>query len=181
MKPAKTRFLPGGNAQSGAALIVSLLVLTVVTVIGVSGMQATSLEERMAGNMRDRNLAFEAAEAALQAGEDSLNPAATLPSFNSSGDNGFYSTGASPDWYAVWTDTTKVSTYSSVTLAKVHSSPAFIIEQLAFVSGGGGGGSLEGGVPPPAAGAPNTWYRVTARGTGGTDNSEVILQSVYRR
>jgi type IV pilus assembly protein PilX len=47
-------------------LVVSLIVLLVMTLIGITSMQTTVLEERMAGNLRDRNLSFQAAEAGLQ-------------------------------------------------------------------------------------------------------------------
>ena len=58
-----------GKTETGAVLVVSLLFLLVLTLIGLTGMQVTSLEEKMSGNMRDRNLAFQAAESALRAGE----------------------------------------------------------------------------------------------------------------
>lgn len=56
-------------SQRGAALITSLILLVVLTVVGVSSLANTVLEERMAGNMRDRQIAFQAAEAALRGGE----------------------------------------------------------------------------------------------------------------
>lgn len=56
-------------SQRGATLIISLLILLVMTLIGVTAIQTTTMEEKMAGNMRDQNLAFQAAEAALRAGE----------------------------------------------------------------------------------------------------------------
>ncbi|PKD42165.1 hypothetical protein CWO84_01830 [Methylomonas sp. Kb3] len=59
--------------QTGAVLVVALIMLMLLTIIGVTGTNVTSLEEKMAGNMRDRNLAFQAAESALQAGETWLN------------------------------------------------------------------------------------------------------------
>lgn len=58
--------------QRGAALIVSLLLLVVITLIGISGMQTSSLQERMSGNMYDRAIAMQAAEAALSFAEAQL-------------------------------------------------------------------------------------------------------------
>jgi type IV pilus assembly protein PilX len=52
--------------QRGTVLVISLIVLLVMTLIGITSMQTTVLEERMAGNLRDRNLSFQAAEAGLQ-------------------------------------------------------------------------------------------------------------------
>jgi len=60
------------HRQSGAALIVSLILLLVMTLLGVSAMQTNVLEEKMAGNFRDRDLAFQAAEAALRHAENEI-------------------------------------------------------------------------------------------------------------
>jgi Tfp pilus assembly protein PilX len=62
-----TRSRALSRRQKGAVLIVGLVILLVVTMIGVGGQQSTVLQERMAGNMRQNNIAFQAAEAALQA------------------------------------------------------------------------------------------------------------------
>lgn len=58
-----------GARQTGAVLIVSLLLLLVMTLIGVTAMRTTALEERMAGGMLDRTRAFQAAESASRAAE----------------------------------------------------------------------------------------------------------------
>jgi len=55
--------------QSGAALIVGLIFLVILTLLGLTAMQTGIMEERMAGNSRDRNLAFQAAEAAMRDAE----------------------------------------------------------------------------------------------------------------
>ena len=55
--------------QQGAILIVALIMLLLLTIIGLSSMRGTSLQENMTGNMRDSNLALQAAEAALRKGE----------------------------------------------------------------------------------------------------------------
>jgi type IV pilus assembly protein PilX len=57
------------NDQQGAALFVSLMMLILVTILGVTGVRLVSLEEKMAGNSYDRNLAFQSAEAALRVAE----------------------------------------------------------------------------------------------------------------
>lgn len=55
--------------QAGSALVVALIMLLLLTMLGVQGMRTNVMQERMAGNVRDRNLAFQAAEAALRVGE----------------------------------------------------------------------------------------------------------------
>jgi len=57
------------NRQAGAALITSLIFLTVLTILGMSTLGTALLESRMAGNARDRNLAFQAAEIGLRDAE----------------------------------------------------------------------------------------------------------------
>lgn len=59
-------------AQAGAVLVISLIFLLLMTIIGVTTMQTTTLQERMAGNTRDMNLALQSAESALRDGENWL-------------------------------------------------------------------------------------------------------------
>jgi len=60
--------------QGGAALMFSLIFLLLLTIIGLTAMQSSTLQERMAGNTRDTNLAFQAAELGLRAGETRTPP-----------------------------------------------------------------------------------------------------------
>ncbi|WP_295543422.1 PilX N-terminal domain-containing pilus assembly protein [uncultured Thiohalocapsa sp.] len=54
--------------QRGAILIFGLVILLAVTLIGVGAQRTTVLQERLAGNMRQNNIALQAAEAGLQVG-----------------------------------------------------------------------------------------------------------------
>lgn len=56
------------NTQRGAVLIVALIMLLLLTLVGLSGMRGTSLQENMASNLRESQVAYQAAEAALQMG-----------------------------------------------------------------------------------------------------------------
>jgi len=51
--------------EKGAVLIISMVVLLLLTLLGVTSMRSTTVEERIAGNLRDQNLAFQGSEAAL--------------------------------------------------------------------------------------------------------------------
>lgn len=64
---AHFRSLP--KQQNGVALVVSLILLIVITLLGLSSIRTIILEEKMASNAYDRSLAFQAAEAGLRAGE----------------------------------------------------------------------------------------------------------------
>ena len=59
--------------QQGVALIVSLVILVLVTVAGVATMESTGMQLKMANASRDRQQAFEAAEAALRQVEEDVN------------------------------------------------------------------------------------------------------------
>lgn len=56
----------------GAALIVALILLLLITIVGLSGLRTGQLEERMSANTYDRGLAFQAAEAALRFAENQI-------------------------------------------------------------------------------------------------------------
>jgi type IV pilus assembly protein PilX len=57
------------KSERGAILIISLLLLLILTVLGLAVMRMTRMQERMAGNTRDLNLALQGAESALRDGE----------------------------------------------------------------------------------------------------------------
>ena len=64
---------PNRERQSGAVLIVSLVILVVLTLLGVTAMNTTSLQERIASNTQEQVHAFQAAETGLnQAFADAL-------------------------------------------------------------------------------------------------------------
>ena len=58
--------------QRGFVLIVGLVILGLLTMIAISGMKDTVVQERMAGASRDTGQAFQAAEAALRAAEKTI-------------------------------------------------------------------------------------------------------------
>ncbi|MEJ2480479.1 MAG: pilus assembly protein [Acidihalobacter sp.] len=62
----------GGRRQRGFALIASLLILVILTLLGVSMFSGVGLQERMAGNLRTKTRALNAANAALSAAEQNL-------------------------------------------------------------------------------------------------------------
>lgn len=52
--------------QRGIALVVALIFLLMLTILGVSAMNTSALEGRMAGNTQENNRAFQGAESALE-------------------------------------------------------------------------------------------------------------------
>lgn len=51
--------------QCGAALIMSMVILLILTLLGITAMGTSSLEEKMSGNTQEITRAFEAAESGL--------------------------------------------------------------------------------------------------------------------
>lgn len=166
---------------SGAVLIVALVLLLVLTVLGAAGIQDTTLEERIAGNFRDADVALQSAETALRAGESYLIANLSSLSFSSTEDqSGLYDIGASGVGRAV--DPRDGTNYSSgadfvvtVGLSDQVSQPGqFFIEKLPpalFESDIGTGAGVQV--------LELDFYRITGRGFGISPNSEVILQSTF--
>lgn len=63
------------NRERGMALIMSLVILMILTVLGVTAMSTSSMQQRMSGNTQEINRAFQAAESGLN---QALNTAGSL-------------------------------------------------------------------------------------------------------
>lgn len=182
------------SRQQGVALIVSLLMLLILTLIGVTAMLMTTLEEKMSGNQRDRSLAFQAAESALRAGEEEINrlmnptnPNAPppLPAFNCT--NATTCPLADVTNASVWGQGSLAYSYSGdlsnpggPSQTRLANQPQYLIEVM-------NNGQT---IAPPALpglragtsaglGANICYFRITARGVGGTSTAVVIVQSNY--
>lgn len=81
------------GTQQGAALFVSLVLLLVLTVLAISSMRGTVLQEQMVSAQRDAQVAFEGAEHAMREAEEFLRQAA-LPTFENK--NGLYKSDGTP-------------------------------------------------------------------------------------
>lgn len=72
------RAINNRSLQGGMALITSLLLLVVVTIIGLSMFRSFNIEEKIAGNVREKQRALHAAESAQQYAERWLATNATF-------------------------------------------------------------------------------------------------------
>jgi type IV pilus assembly protein PilX len=61
---------PRFQRNQGAILFVALIMLLLLTLLGVTAMQVTMLQERMSGNFRALQVAFERAEGRMAEGRD---------------------------------------------------------------------------------------------------------------
>jgi type IV pilus assembly protein PilX len=79
-----------GLRERGSALIITMLLLVAMATIGFAAMNSSNLQERIAGNERDRGIAFSAAESALRNAEDYLRSLPVLPVFDPTVTPGHY-------------------------------------------------------------------------------------------
>ncbi|HEC17809.1 MAG TPA: hypothetical protein ENI97_00505 [Gammaproteobacteria bacterium] len=170
--------------QHGAALLVSLIILVVMTLLGVSSMRTSVMEEKMAGNMRDNELAFQAAEAALRAAEKHIKDnIISTTAFDNDGSDGLYDNSDERIWENInWTnaDSLEYTGFDSTTTTGVNvsSAPRYVIQHLTSV--GSASAKLNQSNYGQGTGAGEVQaFTITARGTGGSDNAVVYLQSTY--
>ena len=166
--------------QRGAVLVLSLIFLLVVTMIAIGSMRDTVLEEKMAGNTRDRNLAFQSAESAVREAELFIEGVVSLGNFGTT--SGLYGrTTIEPAFYApsTWSD----AAYHVVagTDYGSYEAPRYMIKHFTTVVGTEGAMNMSGYGDNKGSGDV-TIFKITARATGGSaDSAEVILRSQYGR
>lgn len=171
--------------QRGVALFVSLVLLLILTILGVSAVQTTSLEERMARNSNDWLLAFQAAESALRDAEDFLETVTSTANFTDAGANGLWEiadVGQIDRWRVEgnWTGGGSVSAPSVIQGVASQPQPRYMIEHVATLIREENAYQLN---DPYIGGAADRVeiFRVTALGIGGSPNARVMLQSTYGR
>ena len=176
------RSMPTRN--HGVALFISLVLLLILTIAGVSAVQTTTLETRMARNEHDTLLAFQAAESALRDGEAFIETLVSTAGFNPAGNNGLWTVAELGDpepWEDpdVWTGGSSRPADTEVGEV-VAEQPRYLVEHVATVIQEENAYQIE----DPYAGTASDRveiFRVTARGVGGTERAQVLLQSTYGR
>lgn len=195
--------------QTGAVLVVALLFLMIITMLGVTSLQSTSGEERMAGNLRDTNNAMAAAEAALRdawydingvcaPGASSCVPRTSLISGATNFGDGTGTAGKCSNTGLCL----PAGTYPNFTLLDISNWSASGANAVFPVSFGTYTMAaadtklpqvaqqpqyiIEALCTPSAgasiggAGCPQYYYRITSRGFGGNASTQVTLQMVVR-
>ena len=187
--------------ERGMVLITSLIILLVLTLLGLASIQNTNMEERMAGNLRAENVAFQAAEAALRGGEaclvaqvarptvdENLGPSSACgsPGFRvrllddpetavSASDAGLYwETWSATDWTDPYADTYDHALAFAVN-QNLPTAPRLVIEERDIEQE-----SLVIGQQQDFA-AGRWFYQVTAHATDASGRGDVILRSTFAR
>ncbi len=173
--------------ERGISLVLVMIFLVILSGLGITAMQSSTFSARIARNESDRNIAFQAAEAALRDAEndiaykrfDHTTPCSSstagcraqaiegLLNFDLACTNGLCAGGASgtPPWEtaAIWGTSGNSVVYGARTgataLPVVFSQPRYLIE--GYIVG------LE----------KNAVYRVTAVGFGANSSTQVMLQT----
>ncbi len=173
-------------AQRGFVLIASLLILIIVTLLGISMFRSYGLQEKIAGNLREKERAFQSAQSTLQFAEQWLTQ-------KNHATAGTPCTGSSP----------------LPSVPQVCSNPLLYPNTIPWVSGGqplgmtynipqpgSTGGTIKvsttGGADSyyalprfyiqnigPAIGKQGTLFRITTVGWGGNKNAVAVIQSTY--
>ncbi len=192
--PTAARRSRGPAPQRGLSLIVILLMMVVLGFMALSGMSTGIVQERMAGNARDQNIALQAAEAGLRDAEADIE--ANLDAGSGFADPcvaglclppSMVATGAvsTPRWQGLsWS--TQARTYGSRTSASallgpgnvaLSSQPRYIVEMMPSLPTADGSSACTGCTTTAVERA--RAYRITVRATGVRDTTVVMLQSIY--
>lgn len=187
--------------QRGAVLVVTLILLLVLTVLGMTAVRTTFLEERMARNELDRAIALEGAELALREAERRIDAEVSLQheqlcseagSGNCSDivylhpDEDLSFGGIAKDTFADAVDELSLAQWqqhgqfvdadndSVADLpAGAGEPPRYLVREVRFIPDSLNRGH---GVPPG-----RYLYEVSAIGFGSNSNIQVVLQSTFIR
>lgn len=171
--PIQRRF----SAQRGAALVISLILLSIMTLLALALLRTTLLDERMSGGLYDRSLAFQAAEAALREAEALVAPGTAV--FPASGCNAGLcmpiDRAANPTALDRWVDPAFAGWATAAALGDANSvQPQYIVEQMGPAPNWPG---CDQEVPMHAS-CMTPRFRITAR-SAQAGRSSVILQSNF--
>jgi type IV pilus assembly protein PilX len=171
---------PSPGKQQGIVLIVAMVMLIVMSILGISSVRGIALEEKMASNAFDRSIAFQAAEAALRAGELAVLAGVAAGQYDAELKPSSPQLPGPGPWTAVTTQTIDLGPL-------VGNAPDYRIEYL--------GGNYLCDVQPEPDGNVRTCsgpsgsvdpmlcacmrFRVTARSNPGNERASVQLQSIF--
>lgn len=195
--------------QRGAALVVALIFLVLVTLLALSASSTSMMQLRMSGNLRNAQQAQMSAETTLRGAEWRLwTSSQYVGGFLNCTDGSISTDGCvmhnavNTDMYGATGAVTKFRgaagdvgsagveyrgpggqtdyTDDGLDTAQLAQNPRYIIEDLGRVRPPGAGAQQESGAGAGGSGGVNLHsYRITARATGGGKNSVRVLQSTF--
>ena len=162
--------------QRGAALMVVLILLLIMTLLGLASLRGTLMEERMSAALFDRSLSFQGTEAALREAEALVQATGRtgFPTNGSCNADGLCDT-PDPNNPHRWLDDNAAYWRSAtVAVGSLTATPQFFIEYMGQAPSWP---KCDSEIPIHAS-CLKSRYRVTARSTQ-VDRAQVILQSNY--
>ncbi len=195
--------LPTTNApQEGFVLIVGLVILGLLTMLALSSMRDTTMQEKMAGASRDSGLAFQAAESALRDAENCITGTTANCAFDAAANDAHFAQddAAFPahntlfdanTWVAYDPpgDATALEGIPSKKKGDATDGVNYIIRHAGTVAGEGNGGESKNdamtgvgvGESMGASGASSqAIYEITAHGAGESGAGQSVLRVYYR-
>lgn len=185
MRAVRVRRAPSScrNGQRGIALATALILLVVVTLVGMAAVRGTILQQKMTANFYDREVAFQAAEAALRQGEAAVLDAAGPTAFRDCSATSAIK--CVPDPFVDITVRPVSAPLNTGTAPVTASTPQFVVEYLGnFIVSQTGAHQVSNcsGYAPCGIASTSDFYRITARSGSPVDGrASVTLQTVYRR
>ena len=165
------------HRQSGMTLIISLIILVTLTILGLTSMQATRTEVSMAGNLREADIGFNAAEAGLSNAESFVAATTSKNVFTDPSAGLYAKNDDDPDYYK---DVTWIaSKNATTTLPHVTDQPKYIAKFLGDRSQNEAAALNIGGYGSGLPGKTVSNFRITSKGVGQTSNSVRLVQSYY--
>lgn len=167
------------DRQRGIVLLVSLMLLIMVMLLGVSAAQLALQSEKAARGERDRDVAFLAAEDALKDAERDVQASGPFVADCAAGRHEYAA--AKPVWQMVdLAGSACTLPYGARTAATMPTGegflpfrkPQYIVERMVC---------HRAGDDASAGAVPRYCYRVTAIGFGARPETEVVLQSVFSK
>ena len=166
------------RTQRGVSLVIVLILLIVMSVLGVAVLRSSAMQERMSANLRDRNLAFQAAETALRVAQQDVLGNAAISDLQYGKTLAEMRTAGKPVTCATdgICDQTVVPAETPVAKTAPDGRSTYTIEYL----GTGKGSTLQGVCETTAAisnyQCQRPMFRITARGRSA-GLAEVVLQA----
>jgi len=178
------RCLNDRKHEQGVVLVFSLFILLILAAIGLAASSTSVFQQRMSGNLLDQDMAFQSAESGLRTGEAIVE---ALPSLNrgtagcdassspcistiNSVNGGVFANSVTLPWGDVYT-------FAMTGFYGPKTVPEYVIEYDMNLPDTNSSLGIGTGQNVPGS----DFYRVTSRGTGRTDNAQVVLQSVYAK
>lgn len=120
------------KSQNGSALFISLIMLLMLTVLGLTLMRGSILQEKMSGNAQSKNISFQDAESALRVAEKVAFEVELDEAYAFNGTGGKYQTNAAaPVWENA--NTTWAETTSAEATKGGANQPEYVVEFLDMV------------------------------------------------